>query len=345
MTPLIVENDRGLYCQAGDFYIDAWQPVKRCIVTHAHSDHAHPGHEEYWCAARSGELLKLRLGDDISLQTLEYGQKKQFKDVTVSLHSAGHILGSCQVRVEHNNEIWVFTGDFKRDDDPSCDPFEIVKCDTLITEATFALPIYQWDAGPKIATDLQNWWNDNAKNKRPSVVFVYALGKAQRILAELYRLGERRKVYVHGAVEPLTKIYRKAGIKMLETALVSEQEKKMDWSQALILATPGSNHQGYLKKFKNCRTGFVSGWMRIRGIRRRRGFDAGFVISDHADWPALTQTIRDSGAKTVLATHGRSDILVKYLKELGLNAAALKTAYQGERDGSEVLETSETIQA
>lgn len=341
-------TDKGLYCAAGDFYIDPWRPVERAVITHGHADHARPGSELYYCQRAGVPILQKRLGQDITVEGLKYGQSitlfSKHQHANISLHSAGHILGSAQVRVEVDGEVWVASGDYKRDTDPSCEPFEVVKCDTFITEATFAMPIYRWPKTRDVAADIFQWWQGNAKDNRPSILFCYSLGKAQRIMAELTHFTDK-SVLLHGAVLPLATIYKDAGIQMLPFKPATIYEKtdeepnikspslKRDYSGELIIAPPGASGSSWMKRFKNASTGFCSGWMSIRGARRRRGYDRGFVVSDHADWASLIQTIRDTGATQILATHGQSDILVTYLNKLGINACALKTAF-----GDEALE-------
>ena len=274
--------------------------------------------------------MRRRLGEDAVLEPLEFGEVREFGPVKVSLHPAGHVLGSAQIRLEHEGEVWVFTGDFKREPDPSCEPFEVVPCDVLVTEATFALPIYRWDRGDDVARELLEWWRQNRAAGRCSIVYGYSLGKAQRLLAHLAALGVAETIYLHGAVVPLTEIYRESGIALPPTAPVADQPSDFDWSDKLVIEPPGAFQSGRLKRFGEHRTAFASGWMRIRGVRRRKGFDRGFVLSDHADWPALLKTIADTGCRRVLATHGRSDILVRVLRERGLEAETLETAYEGE---------------
>lgn len=297
------------------------------MLTHAHSDHARSGSEQYFATQSSGAILRKRLGAAIQLTELSYGEILHFGRVQVSLHSAGHILGSAQVRIEHDGEVWVVSGDYKRQSDPSCAPFEVIPCHTLITEATFGLPIYQWQPTEEIAWDILQWWKTQRDKGRNAILTCYALGKAQRILAELAKLSDEA-VYVHGAMEALVEIYRAAGVAMLPT--LKPTEKKI--SGALVLAPPSALQTPWAKRFGNASVGFASGWMQLRGARRQRGYDRGFVISDHADWPALLQTIQDSQAQRVLVTHGYTEELARYLSEQGWQAQALKTLYEGEGD-------------
>ena len=329
MEALLTVNSLGLYCERGGFYIDPWGPVPQALITHAHGDHARPGSASYRCAEVGVALLRRRLGGEANILGVAYGVPLKLGSVTVSFHPAGHILGSAQIRLEAEGEVWVASGDYKRADDPTCAPFELVPCDVFVTEATFGLPVYRWDDPTIVARDMFDWWEANGRAKRASLLFCYALGKAQRILAELARLTDR-VVFVHGAIEPLVECYRQAGVNMLPTQLVSEAAKGRSWAGELILAPPSAHGSPWTRRFGAYETAFASGWMRIRGTRRRRGVDRGFVLSDHGDWPALLRTIRETGARRVLTTHGYADTLARYLGEEGLGAAVLHTAYAGE---------------
>ncbi len=331
MAAVIEWTERGLYCAAGGFYIDPWRPVDKALITHAHADHARAGHGRYWASSLNRPILHKRLGRNIALSDVEYGESLRFGAARVSFHPAGHVLGSAQIRVEANGEVWVASGDYKRDADPTCEPFDVVPCDTFITEATFALPVYRWAPPHKVAADIHDWWQANAAAGKASVLFCYALGKAQRLLAELTSLCDEA-VYLHGAMVPLTEIYRDAGINMLPTEPVGSQGRQADFAGRLIIAPPSAAGSRWMRRFKRHETGFASGWMRIRGNRRRRGYDRGFVLSDHADWPGLIRTIEQTGAQRVLATHGRSDMLVRYLQERGVDAAPLAAEFD---DGAE----------
>ncbi|MCC5810151.1 MAG: ligase-associated DNA damage response exonuclease [Ectothiorhodospiraceae bacterium] len=329
---LIQLSPAGLYCPAGGFHIDPWRPVQRAVITHAHGDHARGGMGVYVSSHDGLALLRSRLPRGSLLRGVGYGRRFRMGRAWVSLHPAGHILGSSQVRVELGDRVWVASGDFKRDPDPTCAPFEVVPCDTFITEATFALPIYRWRPASLVAVDIHEWWQQNAEAGKASVLFCYALGKAQRLLAEL-AAHTADTVYLHGAMVPLTRTYREAGVAMLPTEPVSELPARHDFSRALILAPPSAAGSPWMRRFRSHVSGFASGWMRVRGNRRRRGYDRGFIVSDHADWPSLIRTIRETGAQRVLATHGRTDVLVRYLREIErVDAAPLVTPYSGEAD-------------
>lgn len=334
MKPLIELRPEGLYCPAGDFHIDPWRPVPRAVITHGHADHARGGSARYHVSASGLPILQWRLGAQ-DYVAHAYGEPFQLGQARVSLHSAGHVLGSAQVRIEALGQVWVVSGDYKRDPDPSCEPFEVVPCDGFLTEATFALPVYRWAPTPTVAAEILEWWQESRERGETAILFCYALGKAQRLLAELAALvpqdqAEQWPVFLHGAMLPGVEIYRQAGVRMLATSPVSEQGKRADWTGALVLAPPSAGGSPWIRRFGKISTGFASGWMKIRGNRRRRGYDRGFVVSDHADWPSLLRTIADTGAREVLATHGNTDALVRVLCEQGLDARALSTEFGGE---------------
>ncbi len=336
MTAVVTLTPKGLYCPAGEFYVDPWKPVERALITHAHADHARPGSSQYH-AARSGVgLLKQRLGKNTAIQAHDFDAKVQLGRAAASFHPAGHVLGSAQVRIEVDGEVWVISGDYKCDDDPSCEPFEAVPCDVFITEATFALPIYRWDPIELVMDQLMPWWAVNADAGRTSVIFCYALGKAQRLLAEIGRRAAGHPIFVHGAVDALLPAYREAGIALPETIPVLDQSKEKSFAGELVIAPPSAFGSPWMQRLGDCGTAFASGWMRVRGHRRRRGFDEGFVLSDHADWPGLLAAIEATGAKKVFATHGYSDTLARYLREeRGIAAEPLETLFEGEGDDGE----------
>jgi putative mRNA 3-end processing factor len=331
VTDLVVSTPAGLYCPAGGFHVDPPGPVSRAVVTHAHGDHARPGSQEYVCAAPSLPFLARRLGADVRIVPVAFGEPFRLGDVEVSFHPAGHVLGSAQVRIAHHDAVWVVTGDFKRQPDPTCAPFEPLEADGLVTESTFALPIYRWPDPAEVAAGIFAWWDANRAQGRASVLFCYALGKAQRILALLSGFTERR-VFLHGAIEPLTALYRAAGVRLLPTELVAETARGRSFAGELILAPELAIGTPWMRRFGSHETAFASGWMRVRGNRRRRSFDRGFELSDHADWPALLQTIRASGARRVLTTHGYTEPLARFLREQGLDAEAIAAPARTDED-------------
>jgi putative mRNA 3-end processing factor len=315
--------DQGLYCPPGDFYIDAWKPVPTCVVTHAHGDHAYYGHDLYIASEDSLKIMNIRLGDFRS-RPLKYGQKIKLKDTWVSLHPAGHIFGSSQIRIETKNCVTVISGDYKRALDLTCMPFEVIECDIFVTESTFALPIYQWSSNEFIANEIKKWWAENALNGHPSIIFCYALGKSQRLMSLLADEKEK-KVHLHGGIIPLTRLYNEMNIDLIPFTPVSESTKNYSFAQDLIIAPPSAMGSPWMKRFPFCRTASASGWMEVRGTRRQRGIDKGFILSDHADWNALINTIEATKAKIILTTHGNSEILAKYLsEEKNLDARVLK---------------------
>jgi len=323
---LIVARPEGLYCTAGDFYIDPWRPVERAVITHAHSDHARVGHGHYLAHRLSEGTLRQRLGADINLQTLEYGEAIEHQGVRLSLHPAGHVLGSAQVRLEHGGRVWVASGDYKLEDDGTCAPFEPVRCDTFITESTFGLPIYRWPTQPVLFADIDAWWRANAAAGRASVLLCYAFGKAQRILHRVDRsIGP---IVVHGAVEPLNEVYRAAGVDLPPTFRVTDPEVDAALLRtALVLAPPSAQGTPWMRRFGQYSDAFASGWMQLRGTRRRRGVDQGFIMSDHADWPGLQRAIGATGAECVYVTHGSVAVMVRWLGEQGLDARSFQTEY------------------
>jgi putative mRNA 3-end processing factor len=327
---LLQLSPEGLYCPAASAWIDPWRPVPRALITHAHADHARPGCREYWAIGASEGILRERLGAEIKLLPVDYGQLHRIGDARVSFHAAGHVLGSAQIRLEASGESWLVSGDYKRCADPSCAPFETVQADVLISEATFGLPIYRWASGAEIAAEILEWWR--SASDRPSVLFAYAFGKAQRVLAELHRLGVSDEVLLHGAVERLMAPYRQAGVAMPPTRPLAELERDADLSGRLLIAPPGAHRSRELRRFAKAQNGFVSGWMAVRGARRRRGYGRGFVMSDHADWAGLLQSVRESRAQQVYVTHGQSNVLARYLQEVeGISAEPLEGHFEAER--------------
>lgn len=330
MKPLLQVSANGLFCDPGDFYVDPWGPVERAVITHAHSDHARWGSQRYLTSPAGASLLRARMGPDSVVESLPYGQTLDVSGVTVSLHPAGHILGSSQVRIEYRGEVWVASGDYKLQPDATCTPFESVRCHTFVTESTFGLPIYRWTSQSEVVAGVHAWWRRNQDAGKASILFAYALGKAQRIVALLdASIGP---IYCHGAVEKINRVYRDSGVALPPTLYAGDVERGADWSRALILAPPSCNGTPWMRKFGKVSTAFASGWMRIRGTRRRRSIDRGFVVSDHADWPDLLSAIDATGAERVLVTHGYRSALVRWLEEHGRQAQMLDTRFEGERD-------------
>jgi len=328
--PLLETTEHGLYCPSGDFFVDPWRPVGRAVVTHAHADHACFGCERYLTTRAGLRVLQARVGFDAAIDALGYGETIDINGVSVSLHPAGHILGSAQVRVEHRGEVWVVSGDYKVEPDPTCAAFEPLRCHVFVSESTFGLPIYRWKPQAEVLDEVNAWWRANQAEAKASVLFAYSLGKAQRLLAGVDRsIGP---IACHGAVEKMNRAYRATGIDLPETSYVGEAPKGADWGRSLIVAPPSANGTGWMRRFGPSASGFASGWMRVRGARRRRTVDRGFVLSDHADWPGLLSAVAATGAERVLLTHGYTAALARRLGELGVAAETLATGYQGERD-------------
>ena len=336
---LVVVRPQGLYCPPGDFFIDPWRPVDRAVITHGHSDHARAGHEHY-LAQRDGEgILRKRLGASIALQAVDYGESIEHRGVRISLHPAGHVLGSAQVRIEHDGRVWVASGDYKLEADGTCAPFEPVRCDTFITESTFGLPIYRWPTQAQLFAEIDAWWQRNAEAGRASVLYAYALGKAQRVLRHVDTgIGP---IVAHGAVEPLNEVYRARGVALPLTFSATDPSlTKSLISRALVIAPPSAAGTPWLRRFGDLSDAFASGWMQLRGTRRRRGVDRGFVMSDHADWPGLQRAIAATGAERVFVTHGSVPVMVRWLTEQGLAAQAFDTEYGDEEGGDSVAPQS-----
>jgi putative mRNA 3-end processing factor len=331
---LVEPTASGLYCAAGRFHIDPWQPVERAVITHAHGDHLRAGSLAYLCSEAALRLVQHRLPVDVVLESVPYGQPIDINGVRVSLHPAGHILGSSQVRLEHRGEVWVASGDYKRSPDPTCAPFEPVRCHTFITEATFALPIFRWDPPSRTVAEICAWWDEMRAAGRPAVLFGYALGKAQRVLAELAHCTDRT-IFVHGALVDLTDAYRAAGITLPAIARATEAARGKSFAGELIVAPLSARGSTWMRRFGDHSSAFASGWMRIRGARRRRGYDRGFALSDHADWDALLQTVEETGAERVFVTHGYTHQLARALGERGFDAHPWQTQYEGEPEGVE----------
>ena len=329
MQDLVIVRPEGMYCPPGDFYIDPWRPVAHAVITHGHGDHARVGMGQYHTTREGLPILQWRLGEQ-AYHAHAYGEAFRLGDTAVSLHPAGHVLGSAQVRIEHGGEVWVVSGDYKRQPDPTCVPFEVVACDTFVTEATFGLPIYRWPDTVEVAREIAAWREECAREGDAAILYCYGLGKSQRLLAELDACMDG-PVYVHGAIATGVEVYRAAGIRMIDTVKVSDTPKGADFAGQLVLAPPSAAGSTWVRRFRGAQHGFASGWMRVRGNRRRRNYDRGFVVSDHADWPDLLRTVRETGARRVIATHGNTDALVRALNEAGIATGTFDTQF-GEDD-------------
>ena len=323
---LLVARPQGLYCPAGDFYIDPSRPVHRAVLTHAHADHARAGHRHVLATAVSEGVLRSRLGAQLPLQGLAYGQRLVHQGVQISLHPAGHVLGSAQVRLAHGGHVWVASGDYflsEHDErNPTCEPFEPVPCDTFITESTFGLPVYRWPAQARVFAQINAWWRANAAAGRISLLLAYSFGKAQRLLTGLDP--QAGAVLVHRAVAPINQAYRAAGVALPATHTLGELPDVAAWPGALVVAPPSVLGSAWARALGEHRSAFASGWMQLRAGRRRQRADAGFVLSDHADWPGLQRAIRASRAERIIVTHGQEAVMVRWLAEQGLDAGVLR---------------------
>lgn len=339
MPDLVTRRPEGLYCDAGGFYIDPWLPVDRAVVTHAHADHCRPGHGAYLAQRDALGLMRSRLGDDAPLEGLAYGEPRRIGDVTLSLHPAGHVLGSAQVRIEHRGEVWVVSGDYfvsgAGDVNTTCAPFEPVRCDCFVTESTFGLPIYRWAPQQEVLAEMRAWWAACAAEGRHALLMGYSLGKAQRLLAGLATADAPGPVLVHAAVARLNAAYRDAGVALPAAETVTPETSFKALRGALVIAPPAVQDSRWARALGPHGDAFASGWMRLRGARRRRSVDRGFVFSDHADWPGLLSAIRATGTERVIVTHGDEGALVRYLSELGLRAEAFATEYGDEAQAGE----------
>jgi len=331
---VFIEAPDGLFCADGGFHVDPWGVAPRAIVTHAHGDHARPGSAAYLCAEPSVPLLRRRFGPDVVIEGLPYGRPLVLGNKTISFHPAGHMLGSAQLRIEGREGVWVVSGDYKRAPDPTCAGFESVRCDTFITESTFGLPIYRWDPTAVVIRALRSWWEENRARGLASVVFCYTIGKAQRLLAELTNHTDSA-VLVHGMMAPAIEVYRDAGVAMLRTETLVDRPRGRSLAGELVLAPLSARGTPWMRRLGEFSDAFVSGLMRVRGVRRQRAYDRGFVLSDHADWPALLATIAETGATRVLATHGHAEPLARHLREHGLDAGVMRTAWEGEAGSDE----------
>lgn len=325
-TPLLAFNENGIYCAQADVYLDPWKPVDKAIISHGHADHSRWGHKKYITHHNNVPIIKHRLGE-IEVAGKAWNETFNINGVTFSLHPAGHIISSSQIRVEYKGEVWVFSGDYKTEDDGVAVPYEVVRCNTFITECTFGLPAFKWIPQQQVITEINEWWQKNKEDGRTSVLFGYSLGKAQRLLKHLdSSIG---KIYTHGAIENMTEVIRPL-ITMPPTNRITGETKKDELKGNIVLAPPSAHGTPWIKKMVPYVTASASGWMAFRGARRRRAIDKGFVMSDHCDWQGLLSSIKATGCEKVICTHGYTDILSRYLSEQGYDARTEETQYEGE---------------
>ena len=312
---LISYKDGNLYCELADIWIDPSKPVKRALITHAHFDHFTFGCEEYISTYETAKLLKERVGENIKIKAFDFGDEFKINGINISFHPSGHILGSSQIRFIFAEEKWLISGDFKLQKDETCKQYEIVKTDFLISECTFGLPIFKWDETKKIANNISKWITNSPD--KTSLLFCYSLGKAQRLLNEISQTNFNGDIYSHSSIYKINKCYKELGIDIKESIKFENKKKIDELNGSLILLPPSLSKSSYLKNFKNIQTAFASGWMSIRALRKRSGYDKGFAISDHADWDGILELVRISEAKNVFFHHGDSESISKYLIEKG----------------------------
>lgn len=335
---LLEFTDKGICCPQAQVYLDPWKPVKRALITHGHSDHARWGNEHYLCTTAAAPVIRYRLRSEHTIETIDYGKTISINGVQFSFHPAGHIPGSAQIRVEYLGEVWVFSGDYKLQPDNLAEPFETIRCHTFITESTFGLPVYNWKPQSEVFEDMNAWWRKNQTEGKVSVIAGYSLGKSQRILKNIdSSIG---KIYVHGAVDAINQVLINQGIVLPETLRVTKETTKKDYEGALVICPPSAVGSPWMQRFQPYSLGVASGWMKLRGARRRRGADRGFVLSDHADWTELNSAIKATGAERVYVTHGYSELYAQWLNENGYEAHEVKTQYEGEL--GEMVESSIT---
>lgn len=330
---LINFTDKGLYCPHGKFYIDPWRPVEKALITHAHSDHARWGNRYYLCHHRTTPLLQLRLGPN-NYQSVEWNEPIYVNGVKVSFHPAGHMIGSSQIRIEYNGEVWVVSGDYKIENDGLSGQFEPIKCHTFITESTFGLPIYHWKPQAEIYQNIKDWIIQNCTDEKTSVLIAYSLGKAQRLLQPASETG--RKIFLHGAIWNAHQALLKAGWQLPKVQYATFDAPKDAYKGHIVIAPSSAESSPWIKRFTPYSVGICSGWMQVRGNVRRKNADAGFALSDHADWNGLLGAIKATGAQKVFVTHGFQAAFSRYLNEIGIEAAEVKTEFGGEEDNEPI---------
>ena len=326
---LVEFTKRGMFCPIADVYIDPLRPVSRAVITHGHSDHARPGSDHYLCSVKSVNILKHRLGKGISVQGLDYGEQISINGVHLSLHPAGHIYGSAQIRLEYKGEVWVVTGDYKTQADPISQAFEVVRCNTLVTECTFGLPVFIWEDPRLVIEEIVSWWSTNRENGVSSVLSAYSLGKAQRLIGELGKYIS--PIYTHGAIENINEIYRNEGVLNIATVPIQADGEKPN-PGSLIIAPPSAIDTTWTRKIGPYSLGIASGWMALRGNRRRRNADRGFSLSDHCDWKGLNEVVDGCGAQMVYTMHGYADSFSRWLEEKGIGSAPVQSELIREKD-------------
>lgn len=336
----IKTDNNGLYCKALDAYIDPMQPVQHAIVTHGHADHARAGHTHVYATAQTLDIMRVRYGEDHAKYThpLAYEETISLGDGKLTLYPAGHILGSAQVLIEYKGQRLVHTGDFKRQEDDTCEAFVPVPCDVFVTEATFGLPVFQH---PSIEAETQKLLASVVRLPESChLVGVYALGKCQRLLMALRKLGYHKPVYIHGALVNLCNLYQQHGVELGELIEVASLSDLSILKGQIVLAPPSALSDRWSRKLPNVMTSMASGWMQIRARSKQKRAELPLIISDHSDWQDLITTIRQVNPKEVWVTHGREQALVHQAQKMGYKAKALSLIGYGEDEGDSYLEPS-----
>lgn len=335
---LLQFTEKGIFCERANVYIDPWKPVDYAIITHAHADHSRWGNKFYLSHHLSKPIIQHRLGSDIHIESMEYGEHRTINGVDFSFYPAGHIIGSAQVRVAYKGEVWVASGDYKLEDDGFSTPFEPVRCNTFITECTFGLPVFKWQDQKEVFEEINSWWRKNKAEDKVTILTGYSLGKAQRLIQGIDpSIG---RIFTHGAIEKTNEIIRDMGVELNETTYVRPEINKNEYKGALVIAPPSALGTSWQKKFQPFEVGIASGWMKMRGPRRRRSVDRGFVLSDHADWEGLNTAIKATECEKVIVTHGYTNIFSKWLNDQGIATQIEATEFEGE-----VLEETENSDA
>lgn len=322
-------TDKGIYCIPGKFYIDPWKPVDYALITHGHADHARWGMTKYLCHHLTVPILHIRIGKDIQVQGIGYNEPININGVKVSFHPAGHIIGSAQIRMEYKGKVVVVSGDYKLQNDGLSTVFEPVKCHEFVTESTFGLPIYKWASTEKLNESMQNWVLQNQEIGKTSVFVGYSLGKAQRILNAVNGIAP---IYTHYSIAKLNQAYESAGIQLPNYETLDFRESVQHVNKGIVIVPPSLVDTAILKKIPNMVYAICSGWMQVRGARRWRSADAGFAVSDHADWDDLLKAVKETNAEKVYVTHGQTAVFAKYLNKNGIEAVELHTAFGNEDD-------------
>lgn len=331
----LILRPEGLYCPAADLYVDPTRPVPRAIVTHGHSDHARAGHGAVLATGETLGIMGVRYGAAFCerAQRLSYGESLSLGGVGISLHPAGHVLGSAQIRFSFPKRVVVVSGDYKREPDPTCAPFEVVRCDVFVTEATFGLPVFRH---ARTDVEVEKLMASLALfPERAHLVGAYALGKAQRLMALLRHAGYDKPIYIHGALERLTRFYEAEGQDFGEVLKVQPQAREKLGGH-VVICPPSALQDLWARRFVDPVVAFASGWMRVRARARQRGVDLPLVVSDHADWEGLCTTVAETGCGTLLVTHGEADALVHWARQQGMVAEPLHILGYGEEEGEEV---------